>query len=86
MIQLSLTEAPLFTGKGNPLCAETDPEAFFPERGSSFGVVRQAKALCKRCPYTNECLEWALTHTELGIWGGTTERERRSLKRSRRIA
>ena len=61
------------------LCAETDPEAFFPEKG---GSTREAKRICKACAVRDECLEYALEHDErFGIWGGLSERERRRLKR-----
>ncbi len=61
------------------LCAQTDPEAFFPEKG---GSTREAKAVCKICEVRQECLEYALAHDErYGIWGGYSERERRKLKR-----
>nr|WP_264000490.1 WhiB family transcriptional regulator [Mycolicibacillus trivialis] len=61
------------------LCAQTDPEAFFPEKG---GSTREAKKICQRCPVRGECLEYALAHDErFGIWGGLSERERRRLKR-----
>lgn len=61
------------------LCAQTDPEAFFPEKG---GSTREAKRICLTCPVRNECLEYALAHDErFGIWGGLSERERRRLKR-----
>ena len=61
------------------LCAQTDPEAFFPEKG---GSTREAKRICNRCEVRAECLEYALCHDErFGIWGGMSERERRRLKR-----
>ncbi|MDR2895608.1 MAG: WhiB family transcriptional regulator [Propionibacteriaceae bacterium] len=61
------------------LCAETDPEAFFPEKG---GSTREAKDICRKCQVRQECLEYALEHDErFGIWGGFSERERRKLKR-----
>lgn len=61
------------------LCAQTDPEAFFPEKG---GSTREAKRICSRCEVRSECLEYALGHDErFGIWGGLSERERRRLKR-----
>jgi len=63
------------------LCAETDPEAFFPEKG---GSTREAKRVCRSCEVRAECLEYALEHDErFGIWGGMSERERRRLKRDR---
>jgi WhiB family redox-sensing transcriptional regulator len=61
------------------LCAQTDPEAFFPEKG---GSTREAKRVCGRCAVQSECLEYALARDErFGIWGGLSERERRRLKR-----
>jgi len=62
------------------LCAQTDPEAFFPEKG---GSTRDAKKVCVGCDVRAECLEYALAHDErFGIWGGLSERERRKLKKS----
>lgn len=61
------------------LCAQTDPEAFFPEKG---GSTREAKRVCSRCDVRGDCLTFALGHDErFGIWGGLSERERRRLKR-----
>jgi len=55
---------------------------FFPARGES---VRDAKAVCARCPVREECLEFALRmKVAHGIWGGLSERERRTLRRDRR--
>ena len=66
------------------LCAETDPEAFFPEKG---GSTREAKRVCTGCAVRAECLEFALTNDErFGIWGGLSERERRLLRLQRRDA
>ena len=62
------------------LCAQTDPEAFFPEKG---GSTREAKRVCQTCPVRAQCLEYALEHDErFGIWGGLSERERRRLRRA----
>ena len=64
------------------LCAETDPEAFFPEKG---GSTREAKRVCTGCEVRAECLEFALASDErFGIWGGLSERERRRLRLQRR--
>ncbi len=64
------------------LCAETDPEAFFPDKG---GSTREAKRVCTGCDVRAECLEFALTSDErFGIWGGLSERERRRLRLQRR--
>lgn len=65
--------------KDRALCAETDPEAFFPEKG---GSTREAKRVCSVCDVRAECLEAALSNDErFGIWGGLSERERRRLKK-----
>lgn len=65
--------------RDSALCAETDPEAFFPEKGES---TRNAKDICRNCNVRTECLEYALTHDErFGVWGGLSERERRRLHR-----
>ena len=62
------------------LCAQTDPEAFFPEKG---GSTREAKKVCTDCEVKAECLEYALANDErFGIWGGLSERERRRLRRA----
>ncbi len=61
------------------LCAQTDPEAFFPEKG---GSTREAKRVCLSCEVRVECLEYALENDErFGIWGGLSERERRRVKK-----
>ena len=61
------------------LCAQTDPEAFFPEKG---GSTREAKKVCVGCEVRSECLEYALANDErFGIWGGLSERERRRVKK-----
>jgi len=62
------------------VCAQVDPELWFPEKG---GSTREAKALCARCPVRPECLAYALAHDErFGIWGGASERDRRRMKRA----
>lgn len=60
-------------------CLEVDPEIFFPERG---GSSKAARAVCTQCEVRVECLRYALRNREqFGIWGGTSERERRKLRR-----
>ena len=66
------------------LCAQTDPEAFFPEKG---GSTREAKKVCLSCEVRAECLESAITNDErFGIWGGLSERERRVVKKDQQQA
>ena len=65
--------------QADALCAQTDPEAFFPEKG---GSTREAKRICEGCEVRSECLDYALANDErFGIWGGLSERERRKLRR-----
>lgn len=67
--------------QADALCAQTDPEAFFPEKG---GSTRDAKRICSTCEVRAQCLEYALQNDErFGIWGGLSERERRRLRRTR---
>lgn len=61
------------------LCHQTDPEAFFPEKG---GTTRAALRVCESCPVTRQCLDYALTNREeYGVWGGTSREHRRRLTR-----
>lgn len=62
-------------------CIGMDPELFFPERGQS---TREARECCRRCDVQAECLAYALNNDEkFGIWGGTSERQRRAMRRQR---
>jgi WhiB family redox-sensing transcriptional regulator len=65
-------------------CRHEDPDLFFPIGNTGPALVQheQAKAVCRRCPVREPCLQWALdTAQTLGIWGGTSENERRALRR-----
>ena len=74
-----LDDAELLEWQEQALCAQTDPEAFFPEKG---GSTREAKRVCASCDVRVECFEYALENDEcFGIWGGMSERERRRLKK-----
>jgi len=73
---------PRFFAKAS--CQGLDPDLFFPERGAS---LREAKEVCRGCVVRPECLEYALANGEkTGIWGGTSERQRRHLRQARRVA
>lgn len=59
------------------LCAQVDPEVWFPAKGS---VNKAAKAVCAKCPVRAECLSYALaTGQPFGVWGGLSAAERRRL-------
>lgn len=66
--------------RDSALCAQTDPELFFPETG---GSAAPAKLVCAGCPVQAECLDWSLAYDiRFGIWGGLTEEQRRKVRRS----
>lgn len=66
--------------QADALCAQTNPESFFPEKG---GRNSDAKKVCGRCIVRSDCLAYALENNEqFGIWGGLSERQREKLKRS----
>lgn len=68
--------------RGSALCAQVGPEAFFVEKG---GDTRIARQLCAACEVTDECLRYALdTREEFGIWGGTSPRQRKKMRRTER--
>lgn len=63
------------------LCAQTDPDLFFPEKG---GSTRAPKAVCAACPTRTACLDYALDNGErYGVWGGMTPAERAAILRDR---
>jgi WhiB family redox-sensing transcriptional regulator len=67
-------------------CSRLDPDLFFPvsTKGTSLTDIEVAKRVCQRCPVTTVCLRWALHLGQVsGVWGGTTEEERRALRRAR---
>ncbi|MGH8896870.1 MAG: WhiB family transcriptional regulator [Egibacteraceae bacterium] len=70
-------------------CLDEDPALFFPigVTGPALDQTEQAKAVCRDCPVRAQCLDWALaTGQDAGVWGGTSEDERRQLRRTRRRA
>ena len=60
-------------------CLGLDPNLFFPEVGNNSGVAR-ARQTCTPCPVQLECLQAGLGRQH-GIWGGTTDRDRRVIRR-----
>jgi WhiB family transcriptional regulator, redox-sensing transcriptional regulator len=73
-------------GWSRAACATADPDLFFPisTAGPAARQVARAKAICARCQIRQECLVYALDAGSVqGIWGGTTESERQSLRRRR---
>ena len=65
-------------------CLTVDPELFFPvgNTGPAVEQIERAKAVCSTCPVTEYCLQYALdTNQDSGVWGGTSEEERRQLRK-----
>ena len=65
-------------------CRDTNPDLFFPvgTTGPAIEQIEAAKAVCRECEVRRPCLEFALTtNQDAGIWGGTSEEERRKLRR-----
>jgi WhiB family redox-sensing transcriptional regulator len=66
-------------------CRHTDPDLFFPvgTAGPALDQINEAKRICRACPVRERCLAWALNlGTASGVWGGTTEDERRAMRRA----
>jgi hypothetical protein len=92
---------PDFNEHGTPPCAESFPDAFFSEEQSvtvmnhkgkpvlktwsKYEYEKEAKAICAECPYKIACLEYAIKYNELGIWGGTTENQRKNMRTARNL-
>jgi WhiB family redox-sensing transcriptional regulator len=80
---LSLTVASA-EWRRNAACRDTDPDLFFPvgTTGPAIEQIENAKAVCRMCDAQNLCLEYALdTNQDAGIWGGTSEDERRQIRK-----
>jgi hypothetical protein len=67
-------------------CAGIDGEMFFEaEQTRAYVELKLVKQICKSCPSQFECLEYALKHNVVGVWGGTTHNERRAIRQRRGI-
>lgn len=69
---------------GSQLCAQVDPEIWFPE-GSLIRANRDAMKICQKCHFVTECLEYAVQVDVQGIWGGTTYPQRKVIRKTRGI-
>jgi len=71
-------------------CKGIDPNVFVPNENSGLTgrtTYAVARDFCKRCTVVNECLMFALKENmEFGMFGGTTPRERRGLKKQIRLS
>ena len=74
-----------YSWRRSSLCRDTDPELFFPvgTTGQALRQIDEAKDVCSECAVRTECLQFALeTNQDSGIWGGTSEEERRKIRRA----
>jgi WhiB family transcriptional regulator, redox-sensing transcriptional regulator len=70
--------------RSDATCRDLNPDLFFPVGVTGYAVeqIEAAKSFCRGCPAKEDCLEFAITtNQEYGVWGGTTEEERRVLRR-----
>ncbi|MGH9067661.1 MAG: WhiB family transcriptional regulator [Acidimicrobiales bacterium] len=75
--------------RGQAACRDVDPDLFFPVgvTGPAEIQIATAKGVCGDCLVRQDCLEFAVqTNQEYGVWGGTSEEERRTIRRARRAA
>lgn len=73
-----------YTWRKDAICRDTDPDLFFPVGTTGFALVQidRAKQVCGECPVSEDCLQYAVeTNQDSGIWGGTSEEERRQIRR-----
>ena len=78
---LSIQSSPF---DGTQLCLTADPNIFFPEEYTEESVAA-AKAICTDCWVKDKCLSFAMANNEReGVWGATTPRERRNIKRRKK--
>lgn len=80
-----ITSRPRFE---NPLCAQTDPEIFFPEEDEDGKPLArnatsyaEAKAVCRACDHRDACAVWAIKNESQGFWGGLSPAQRRQIRR-----
>lgn len=82
-------DVPIFVSEGKAACVDADPEMFFPIESedhngkpvASYTDAKTAKEICNSCDLKARCLDYALSSYDIGIWGGTTDQQRISLRR-----
>lgn len=75
-----MSKAPGFDG--TQPCASLPPDMFFPETpAETLKIKPTLKKICAECKFQEPCLRYALEHAVSGVWAGTLERERRTMRR-----
>jgi WhiB family transcriptional regulator, redox-sensing transcriptional regulator len=73
-----------YSWRTDAICRDTDPDLFFPigTTGGAISQIEKAKEVCGQCPVKVDCFDYAMeTNQDSGIWGGTSEDERRDIRR-----
>jgi WhiB family redox-sensing transcriptional regulator len=76
-----VTPEPNVTWQSQGACKGSDPDQYFPHPYVSHAQIVSIRAVCEACPVRRECADWGIHHEQLGIWGGTTDRQRREIRR-----
>lgn len=86
LAEISDLFAPADTWRAQAICRRLVPAE--KDRFYSYDTLDQdyAKAICSQCPVADPCYAHAVAHHEYGIWGGTTEADRRSTRKQRKRA
>jgi WhiB family redox-sensing transcriptional regulator len=72
------------TWRNRSACLDESPDLFFPigNNSSAHVQIQKAKAVCRRCAVSGECLKWSLESKQnAGVWGGLSDDERHALRR-----
>lgn len=87
MDDFEFQDYPDFMSKGDANCLESEPDMFFAETDGPnyYQLLNSARRVCTGCPYQLECLTFAVEENLEGVWGGTSDGERRRMKESGKI-
>ena len=87
MDDFEFQDFPDFMSKGDANCLESEPDMFFAETDGPnyYQLLNSARRVCTGCPYQLECLTFAVEESLEGVWGGTSDGERRRMKESGKI-
>lgn len=83
-----MTSSDNFNWMKEAKCKDIPTSVFFPENLTSVGyreAAARGRQICSDCPVKEPCLDYALQHESLGFWAGTTERDRRFMRRKNKI-
>jgi len=75
-------KAPYFDG--TQLCAQVDPELFFPNNASEATKLKRVVIpICRACSFQTKCLEYAINSDVYGIWAGTSDTDRMKIRKQK---